>query len=80
YCLDEYSLGNVKSGNFATFAANPKAQAFIKESMILSEKCKACKYFALCRNGCKRERLDVDKCSAYKKFFERNLDKLLKMK
>lgn len=80
YCLDEYSLGNIGSGDFAAFAAHPKAQAFIKESMILSEKCKACKYFALCRNGCKRERLDVDKCSAYKKFFERNLDKLLKMK
>lgn len=79
YCLDEYSLGNVKSGDFATFAAHPKAQAFIKESMILPVKCKACEFFALCRNGCKRERLDVDKCAAYKKFFAINLVKLIKM-
>ena len=82
YCLDEYSLGNVntENANFSTFAANPKAAAFIKESMILPEKCRSCKYFALCRNGCKRERLDVDKCSAYKKFFSENLDKLVKMR
>ena len=23
----------------------------------------------MCRNGCKRERIDLDKCAAYKKFF-----------
>ena len=69
YCLDEYSLGNIYANGFEEMGRSPKALAFIKESLTLPEKCKHCDYFALCRNGCKRERYDIDKCSAYLHFF-----------
>ena len=69
YCLDEYSLGNIYANGFEEMGRSPKALAFIKESLTLPEKCKHCDYFALCRNGCKRERYDIDKCNAYLRFF-----------
>ena len=80
YCMDEYSLGNIRSADFYALTENPKAAAFIRESMVISDDCTKCKYFALCFNGCKRERLDVDKCKAYKEFFSKNSDKLVRMK
>ena len=80
YCLDEYSLGNVLSDGFEEMGTSAKALNFIKESTILPEKCKKCKYFALCRNGCKRERQDIDKCEAYRNFFEKNISKLQKIR
>ena len=80
YCLDEYSLGNVLSDGFEEMGTSAKALNSIKESTILPEKCKKCKYFALCRNGCKRERQDIDKCEAYRNFFEKNISKLQKIR
>lgn len=69
YCLDEYCLGNINETDFAAMERGEKAAAFIKESMIPEPKCKECACYRLCKNGCKRERTDVDKCTAYKAFF-----------
>ena len=69
YCLDEYSLGFIQNQNFEDLEKNPVAINFIKESCSVEEKCKSCNFYALCRGGCKREKLDVDKCVAYKRFF-----------
>lgn len=69
YCLDCYDMGNINDTDFFALSKHPVAVEFIKESMVVEEKCKTCKYFAMCKNGCKRERIDIDKCEAYKKFF-----------
>lgn len=69
FCLDEYKLGNINNGKFSDFAVHPKMLQFVKESTKENDKCKKCKFFALCKGGCKRERSDVDKCEGYKKFF-----------
>ena len=69
YCLDCYAMGNINDTDFFALSKHPIAVEFIKESMIVEDKCKECKYFRMCRNGCKRERIDIDKCAAYKKFF-----------
>lgn len=69
YSTDEYSMGNIKDTDFQKLSEHPVAVKFIKDSLGIEEKCKECDYFMLCRGGCKRERLDMDKCRAYKKFF-----------
>lgn len=70
YCLDEWLLGNVNSSDFEAMAYSEKATAFIKESLPVDEKCKACKFYKLCRGGgCKRTRADTDYCEAYQAFF-----------
>ncbi len=79
YCLDEYSLGNIKDTDFFALEKDPKAVKFIEESLGIEEKCKECNYYRLCKNGCKRERIDLDKCSAYKNFFPYALPHLKRM-
>ena len=76
YCLDEYRLGNVNSDDFETMGDSSVANNFIKESMVIEDRCRECRFYALCRNGCKRERADIEKCTAYKYFFTNALPML----
>ena len=69
YCLDEYRLGNVHTDTFSEMEKSDKVKRFIEESLVPEDKCKECAYYRLCKNGCKRERTDVDKCAEYKSFF-----------
>lgn len=73
YCTDEWLLGNINepAENFDTLAHSEKAIEFLKESIAVSDECKKCKYFALCRSGgCKRTREDRNYCESYKAFFD----------
>ena len=79
YCTDEYSLGNILDTDFAKLERSPRAIMFIEESLGIEEKCKECNYYRLCKNGCKRERIDLDKCTAYKNFFPYALPHLKRM-
>lgn len=79
YCVDYYDMGNIKDTDFFALSKHPVAVEFIKESLQVEEKCKQCKYFAMCKNGCKRERIDIDKCDAYKEFFAYALPHLKRM-
>ena len=70
YCTDEYFLGNIKDTDFATMAKSETVKNFIKESLIIPERCRSCNIFPICRaGGCKRTQLSEDYCKAYKKFF-----------
>ncbi len=70
YCTDEYLLGNIMQSDFTAMEKSDTAKNFIRESLKISEKCKACNVYGLCRGGgCKRTRLSEDYCKAYKKFF-----------
>ncbi len=80
YCTDDHCLGNIFETDFVTLEQSPKAKAFIDESLGIDEKCKDCNYYRLCKNGCKRERISLDKCSAYKNFFPYALPHLKRMK
>ncbi len=57
YVLDEWKLGNVFTESFSEIAMSKKAAEFIKTSVEVPEECKICKYYMLCRNGCRRERV-----------------------
>lgn len=73
YCTDEWLLGNINdaSQSFDTLAHSEKAIEFLRESIAVSNECKKCKYFAMCRSGgCKRTREDRNYCESYKAFFD----------
>lgn len=70
YCTDEYFLGNIREADFSSMEKSPTAQQFIKESLVIPERCKGCNVSGMCRGGgCKRTQLSEDYCEAYKKFF-----------
>lgn len=79
YCLDEFKLGNINETTFSDIARLAKFWQFIKGSASESRKCLSCAYYNLCRGGCKRERIDLEKCAAYKRFFDYALPALRKI-
>lgn len=76
YVLDEHRIGNFKNHTVLEMLNSSNAIDFINESLPIPEKCKGCKYYGLCRNGCKRERHNNENlyCTAYKRFFTENED------
>lgn len=71
YCVDEWLLGNINKIGFDAMAQSDLAFKFIRESFDIKSECRSCHYFALCRGGgCKRNRVGIDYCEAYKKFFD----------
>lgn len=79
YVLDEWRMGTVGEQSFESMCEGTTARKFLAESAKLPEDCRSCRYYALCRNGCRRER-DAGKniyCEAYRMFFsgrERELE------
>lgn len=77
YALDEWYLGNIIECEYEELTKRKHELDFVEESKILPEECKICQWFALCRNGCKRERVSIpDKgsgkniyCQTYQEFF-----------
>ena len=56
YALDTWRLGNIQSDSLRRMLKYDRARAFVEESLPVPEKCTACRWYTLCRNGCKRER------------------------
>lgn len=86
YALDEYKLGNLAFEDMQSVEKTRRQRRFVETSLNHSEKCKGCRYFRLCRGGCRRHR-DVpgDRyghnifCSSYKAFFDTCLDEMLQL-
>lgn len=84
YMLDEYRLGNFNTDSIYTIDSKRLETGFLQESFKLSDECKACDYFAICRGGCFRNRDKTQNgqyrsyfCPAYKMFFKACLPKML---
>lgn len=76
YVLDEYRLGSLTTDSFAELEAKRDALGFIRQSAVVEPACKECRWYPLCRGGCRRDRDQMDGtlgqsyyCSAYKAFF-----------
>jgi uncharacterized protein len=78
YCLDEYKLGNINESSYRELAETQAARQFLKESLVIEDKCRSCEFYRLCKGGCKRYNIDNDYCAAYKGFFRRSA-KLFRM-
>ena len=78
YALDEWRLGNINTESFEAMEQKRADLGFIQWSTQVAEACRSCKWYALCRNGCRRNREPVTAdstgrnyfCSAYQHFFE----------
>ena len=73
YALDEWAMGNILSGNFLRFSKSAQALAF-RQPAPVPEACAACPWYPLCRNGCRRERVNgkYKFCAAIKTFFSKH--------
>jgi len=87
YVLDEYRLGNVREDSFRKLERSPVGEAFRQASVPVRDECRACRWYALCRGGCRRERetvlgqpLSLNRfCGVYRTFFAEAYPTLLKM-
>lgn len=77
YVTDGYQLGNLMECGFEEIQKRRQEIGFIEESKAIDEKCLQCRYFSICRGGCKRYREPRTEgklrlnyfCEAYQMFF-----------
>ncbi len=72
YAVDRWRLGNIAEDSLKKLLGSPLEAQFLAESLPVPDVCRACRWYALCRNGCKRERQEgvTRWCGAYRRFFE----------
>ena len=78
YALDQWRLGNIQENSFEEMDEKRDGLGFIQWSMRQQEGCQKCRWFGLCRNGCRRNREPVTAehtnrnyfCKSYQMFFE----------
>ena len=74
YALDDWRLGNVADAAIAEALRCEAMRRFLSASLAVPEQCRACRWYPLCRNGCRRERdprTGVNRwCAAHRGFFE----------
>lgn len=56
YVLDQWYMGNIRDSSFYALTRSEKAEEFALPSYHVSEQCQDCKWYTLCRGGCRRER------------------------
>lgn len=81
YVLDEWRMGNILEQPFEELTQSPQARTFLMESRGIADECAVCQYYAVCRGGCKRDRMAEAGnrnyfCAAFKSFFDYALPRL----
>lgn len=78
YCKEEYRVGTVFDAT--PFAVGEKHRAFIEQSYLIHERCRSCRYYPLCRGGCRSDRInglaENRYCEAYTRFFGYAFDRM----
>lgn len=85
YVLDEWRMGTVGKISFVDMQRGEVAKRFIDSSLHVPETCKTCRWYGLCRNGCRRDRMVLPNgvidqnyyCEAYRTFFSARESQLL---
>ncbi len=77
FVLDQYCLGNLNTDSYAEIDRKRQEIHFIEKSARFSQECMECRWFPLCRGGCRRMRMEEENkeernylCEAYRAFFE----------
>ena len=84
YVLDQHKMGNVYDHSLMEMAESKSAQEFLAAPYV-HEKCRNCRFFGICRGGCRRDRdlggeIDLNYfCPAYEEFFEYALPRLMNL-
>ena len=83
YVLDEWRLGNLNEDTFETIHKRRLESGFVEASYNHTEECKSCRYFMICRGGCRRHREQTGErpgenyfCESYRMFFDACLPRL----
>ena len=79
YVLDKYRLGNYNTDTIEEMTSSRNGREFVRESYRTDPECEACRWYSLCRGGCRRHRIRDDGseiyrnyfCEGYRMFFER---------
>lgn len=84
YVIDQYRLGNFKTDTVEEIDRVREELGFIAESGQIEEACAACRYLALCRGGCRRNRQKENGhhqyfCQSYQMFFDACLPRMLEI-
>ena len=84
YVIDKWQLGNINDTSIKDILSCETSENFIKASYDSATECKECKWYALCRGGCRRERDAAEVgialnyyCTAYREFFDYAYPRLL---
>ncbi len=85
YVFDDYKMGNILDNSFKELFERDVTRDFIKKSCYVDPECKQCRWFGLCRGGCRRDRdYNGDQvlqknyyCEALKSFFEYSASRLM---
>ena len=83
--LDEWCLGNIRTGTVDQLLASEKYRKFVQNAHILPPECGTCLYASLCRGGCQRDRISWADgihnyyCQAFRKFFDHAYSRLARM-
>ena len=87
YVLDQWRMGNINEDSFFKLEKSPVAAGFRRASLHMSEPCKTCQWYSLCRGGCRRDRepfMDgkpgLNKwCSCYQELFAYSYPRMVEM-
>ena len=88
YALDEWRLGNIAEASLRKMAGSETARAFVESSLPRAKECDGCRWFSLCRGGCRRDRepftpgepLPLNRlCESYRMFFAACYDELCEL-
>ena len=80
YVTDETYIGNVNENSFEEVISSEKTAEFLAKGDEINEKCKSCRWFFICRDGCRRYRdpetnLNIY-CEAFQNFFDHAYPKM----
>ena len=81
YVIDQYRLGNFRTDTVEKIDQVREELGFIAESEQKEVACKECRYQALCRGGCRRNRQKENGhhqyfCRSYQMFFDACLPRM----
>jgi len=80
----DFTLGNIIKTPIKDLAAGSKKTDFDRSKQNLSNKCLICRYLAVCRGGCRKDKIAPNEsstghtyfCDSYKKFFDYALPRI----
>lgn len=83
YLGEENKIANIKEVNFKELIKRKEAISFVKEGLVIKDKCKVCRYAPICKGGCKRYKVNENKdfyyCESFVEFFDYSIDKFIEI-
>lgn len=87
YVLDQWYMGNINDVSFFKLEKSPVSERFRQDSLHISPQCRQCKWYTLCRGGCRRDREPFENglpvlnkwCACYRALFEYSLPRMQEM-